>query len=203
MPFLIRISRLIFFHLNKNVKNSCMKLSTYFKSVFFFYTIFTSSHMKQNHRRKYYILQYSFTCPHTDGQISKFAFKCSNIIRNIEACKSYLISKMSPACIFIFALMKLLLVVWFNFLSLGIRFVEIRFIFLTKVLWIWLGIILFLKCMIMSISCNYKLVYIIICMEILEFYKHSFSHDNQACGGLMSWFILKCVLFKYVKEANY
>ena len=120
MPFLIRISRIIFFHLNKNVKNACMKLSTYSKCVFFFYTIFTSSHMKQNHRRKYYILQYSFTCPHTDGQISKFAFKCSNFIRNIEACKSYLISKMSPACIFIFALMKLLLVVWFNFLSLGI-----------------------------------------------------------------------------------
>ena len=109
MPFLIRISRIIFFHLNKNVKNACMKLSTYFKCGLFFYTIFTSSHMKQNHRRKYYILQYSFTCPHSDGQISKFAFKCSKFIRNIEACKSYLISKMSPACIFIFALMKLLL----------------------------------------------------------------------------------------------
>ena len=164
---------------------------------------------KKNHRRKYSILQYSFTCPHTDVQISKFAFKCSKFIRNIEACKSYLIFKMSPACIFIFALMKLLLVVWFNFLSLGIvcrnwfHFCVIRHISLTKVLWIWFGIILFLKCMIMSISCNYKLVYIIICMEILEFYKHSFSHDNQACGGLMSWFILKCVLFKYVKEANY
>ena len=202
MPFLIRISRIIFFHLNKNVKNACMKLSTYSKCVFFFYTIFTSSHMKQNHRRKYYILQYSFTCPHSDGQISKFAFKCSKFIRNIEACKSYLISKMSPACIFTFALMKSLLsfdlIFYLEELS-----VEIRFISSNNVLWVWLGIILFLKCMIMSISCNYKLVYIIICMEILEFYKHSFSHDNQACGGLMSWFILKSVLFKYVKEANY
>ena len=174
-----------------------MKLSTYFKCGFFFCTIFTSSYMKQNHRRKYYILQYSFTCPHTDGQISKFAFKCSNFIRNIEACKSYLISKMSPACIFIFALMKLLLVVWFNFLSLGIvcsNSFYCEFDWVSFCFW---------NCIIMSISCNYKLVYVIICMEILKFYKHSFSHDNQACGGLMSWFILKSVLFKYVKEANY